>query len=107
MKRILLLLVALISINAIQAQDKKDKKDKNKKEVKKKYEEIITNDAESSEGLWYTHKVDGKHYFELPDSILEQEILVVSRISGFVKGLNFGGAGVKSKPTSNPMAENG
>lgn len=95
MKRILLLLVALISINAIQAQDKKDK---NKKEVKKKYEEIITNDAESSEGLWYTHKLDGKHYFELPDSILEQEILVVSRISGFVKGLNFGGAGVKSKP---------
>ncbi|MDB4824569.1 DUF5117 domain-containing protein, partial [Saprospiraceae bacterium] len=95
MKRILLLLVALISINVIQAQDKKDK---NKKEVKKKYEEIITNDAESSEGLWYTHKLDGKHYFELPDSILEQEILVVSRISGFVKGLNFGGAGVKSKP---------
>ena len=65
MKRILLLLVALISINAIQAQDKKDK---NKKEVKKKYEEIITNDAESSEGLWYTHKLDGKHYFEFPDS---------------------------------------
>ena len=66
MKRILLLLVTLISINVIQAQDKKDK---NKKEAKKKYEEIITKDAESFEGLWYTHKLDGKHYFELPDSL--------------------------------------
>ena len=44
------------------------------------------------------HKVGSKHYFELPDSLLEKEILIVSRISGFVKNLNFGGAGVKSRP---------
>jgi len=78
-----------------QAQDKKDK---DKKDEEKKYEDVITKDAESSEGLWSTHKVDGKNYFEIPDALLEQEILVVSRVSGFVKGLNFGGAGVKSQP---------
>jgi len=64
----------------------------------KSYSDIITDDAESSVGLFTTHKVKDKHYFELSDSLLEKEILVVSRISGFVKGLNFGGAGVKSRP---------
>ena len=41
---------------------------------------------------------EGKTYFELPKSLLEEEILVVSRISGHVKGLNFGGAGMRSRP---------
>ena len=36
--------------------------------------------------------------FELPNALLDEEILVVSRIKGFVKGLNFGGAGTKSRP---------
>lgn len=97
MKKITILLIAFLCINAIQAQDKKDK-DKDKKEEKKTYEDIITKDALSSVGLWSTHKVEDKNYFEIPDTLLEQEILVVSRISGFVKGLNFGGAGVRSKP---------
>ena len=97
MKKITILLIAFLCINAIQAQDKKAK-DKDKKEEKKTYEDIITKDALSSVGLWSTHKVEDKHYFEIPDVLLEQEILVVSRISGFVKGLNFGGAGVRSKP---------
>jgi len=78
--------------------EKIEPKKKDKKGKLKKYDEIITEDALSDEGLWHTHKVDEKHYFEIPDSILEKEILVVSRISGFVKNLNFGGAGVKSRP---------
>lgn len=98
MKKLLLLLVAVLSITAIQAQDKKEKDQKDKKDEKKTYEDIITEDAKSSEGLWSTHKVDGKNYFEIPNALLDQEILVVSRVSGFVKGLNFGGAGVKSQP---------
>ncbi|NRA51979.1 MAG: zinc-dependent metalloprotease, partial [Phaeodactylibacter sp.] len=39
-----------------------------------------------------------KYYFEIPTRLLQQEILVVSRISGHVKGLNFGGAGMRSRP---------
>ena len=64
----------------------------------KPYSEVITDKAESDEGLFTFHKVDDKYYFELPTDILEKEILVVSRISGHVKGLNFGGAGMKSRP---------
>lgn len=76
-----------------------DKKDTKKKEAKiKPFEEIIIEGAVSDDGLWSVHKVDGKNYFEIPSAILEREILVVSRIAGFVKNLNFGGAGVKSRP---------
>ncbi len=79
---------------------------KNKTETKaapkkgkiKPYGQVITSKAKSDSGLITTHKVDSKYYFEIGDSLLNKEILVVSRISGFVKNLNFGGAGTKSRP---------
>ena len=81
------------------AQDAGDKKDKSKEKSKEKtYEEVITDKAVTSKGLFHTHEVEGKNYFEIPDDLLEKEILIVTRISGFVKNLNFGGAGTKSRP---------
>lgn len=64
----------------------------------KEYKEVITAKAVSDTGLFTTHKVDDKFYFELPFDLMNKEVLVVSRISGHVKGLNFGGAGMKSRP---------
>lgn len=88
------------------AQKKKKKKKGDETEQTKKpkkngikpYEEIITEDAITDEGLIVSHQVGDDFYFEIPDSLLEKEILIVSRISGHVKGLNFGGAGMKSRP---------
>ena len=97
MKHLLVLVILLTQVAFISAQDKPNKKgDKEKKE--KVYSDIITVEAVSSKGLFSTHTVKGKSYFEIPDDILDKEILVVSRIGGFVKNLNFGGAGVKSRP---------
>lgn len=82
-------------------KDKKEAKsdeDSKKKDKMKPYGKVITKDAVSQEGLFDVHKVEDKYYFELPMDLLERELLVVSRISGFVNGLNFGGAGVKSRP---------
>lgn len=79
------------------AEETKGEEPKEKKK-EKGYEDIITDKAETDEGLFTVHKVDGKHYFEIRKELLEREILVVSRISGHVKGLNFGGAGMKSRP---------
>ena len=79
------------------AQDE-PKKEEEKKEKKHPYDELITDKAVSQKGLFDIHKVEGKYYFELSDDILEEEILVVSRISGHVKNLNFGGAGMRSRP---------
>ena len=86
----------LITSTAIigQKDSSQVKKDKGPKE----YADLITEDALTDEGLFAVHQVNDKYYFEIPDDLLEKEILVVSRISGFVKNLNFGGAGMKSRP---------
>jgi hypothetical protein len=47
----------------------------------KPYSEIITAKAKTDKGLFTTHKVDDKFYFEIPDSLLGREILVVNRIA--------------------------
>ncbi len=74
------------------------KKKPSKKKGPKAYKDVITKDAKSDEGLFTVHEIDGKYYFEIPNEILEREILVVSRIAGTVEGLSFGGAGQKSRP---------
>ena len=72
--------------------------EKKKDEKIKAYKDLITKDAITSKGMITTHKVKDKNYFEITDKILDKEILITSRISGFVKNLNFGGAGVESRP---------
>ncbi len=91
----LLMLLALLLLPAGMSAQENGKKQNGKI---KPYEEVITEDAVYDEGLFDVHKVDGKYYFEIPFDKLEREILVVSRIAGHVKGLNFGGAGMKSRP---------
>jgi hypothetical protein len=80
------------------AKTEAPKKEKKKDDKIKPYDKVITEDAETSEGLITVHKVDNDHFFEIENSLMDKEILVVSRIAGFVKGLNFGGAGTKSRP---------
>jgi len=72
-------------------------KKKNNDKIKP-YSEVITKEAVSDSGLIITHKIDGDYFFEIPRDLMEKEMLIVTRISGFVKNLNFGGAGVKSRP---------
>ncbi|MFT6941689.1 MAG: hypothetical protein ACJASN_003190, partial [Cyclobacteriaceae bacterium] len=103
---ILLLMAFMISTpDQAMAQKKKKKKEDSEASQKskskspfKKYDEVITGKAETDEGLITFHKVDDMYYFEIEEDLLEKEILIVSRISGHVKGLNFGGAGMKSRP---------
>ncbi len=88
------------------AQDKKEDtkeetdKDKKKKSISKikPLTDIITEEAKSDTGLFTVHKMGDKYFFEMPNDLLNKELLVVSRISGHVKNLNFGGAGMKSRP---------
>ena len=47
----------------------------------KPYDEVITDDADTDEGLFDTHFVDEKLYYEIPDTLLDHEILMVSRIA--------------------------
>ncbi len=47
----------------------------------KPYDEVITSKAKSDEGMFTVHEQDKKIYFEIPDSMLRREILVVNRVS--------------------------
>jgi hypothetical protein len=54
------------------------------------YSEVITNKARTTRGLFITHRVEDKYYFEIPDSLLNREILVVNRISKAPAGARAG-----------------
>ncbi|EHQ25239.1 zinc-dependent metalloprotease [Mucilaginibacter paludis] len=47
----------------------------------KPYGEIITKDTRSQAGFFTVHKRDTKYYFEIPNNLLNREILIVSRIA--------------------------
>ena len=73
------------------------KKSPAKKGDLKKFSEVITKDAKTDEGLFNVHKVDDKYYFEIPNEMMEREMLLVSRVAGAVQNLSFGGAGQKAR----------
>jgi hypothetical protein len=54
------------------------------------YSEIITSKAKTDRGLFTTHRVEDKYYFEIPDSLLNREILVVNRIAKAPAGARAG-----------------
>ena len=64
---------------------------KPKKNGIKTYSEVITKDAISDEGLFKVHKIEADFYYEIPDSLFEKEMLMVSRIAKTASGIGFGG----------------
>ncbi len=56
------------------------------KTAPKKYEDVITDKAITTVGLFTVHKVDDKWYFEIPDSMMNREILTVTRYSKVAGG---------------------
>ena len=60
----------------------------------KEYGEVITSEARSDEGLFTTHFVGDKLYFEIPLDLLNKDMLLVSRIAGVPSG--FGGGYVNA-----------
>lgn len=47
----------------------------------KPYADIITKGTKTQTGFFTVHQKDSKYYFEIPNNILNREILVVSRVS--------------------------
>jgi hypothetical protein len=54
------------------------------------YKEIITAKAVTDNGLFAVHKIDDKYFFEIGDSILGRDLLVVNRISKAAAGMRNG-----------------
>ncbi len=88
-KYILTLVLALILFSPnTYSQKKPEKSDKDKKE--KTYSDIITDKAITDEGLFYVHKVDEKYYYEIHDSLLDRDMLMVTRIAKMAKEIPLG-----------------
>ncbi|MEM1122871.1 MAG: zinc-dependent metalloprotease [Bacteroidota bacterium] len=63
-------------------------KEKNKE---KTFQDIITDEAVSMEGMFTVHRLEDKHYFEIPDSIFGRDIMAITRISKTPTGAGYGG----------------
>ncbi|MCC5941479.1 MAG: zinc-dependent metalloprotease [Balneolaceae bacterium] len=57
----------------------------------KPFSDVISQDAEKDEGLFNVYKDDSKYYYEIPDSLLGREMLMVSRIARTADGILYGG----------------
>jgi len=55
------------------------------------FDKVITKDAETDEGLFNVHKLEDKYYFEISDSLLNRDMLMVTRIAKTASGIGFGG----------------
>ncbi len=56
----------------------------------KPYRDVITSKAVSDYGLFTVHKVEERYFFEIGDSLLRRDILVVNRISKASAGMRNG-----------------
>ncbi|WP_203969959.1 zinc-dependent metalloprotease [Capnocytophaga stomatis] len=94
-------LLMLLSVNEANAQlfGKSKKKAQAEAEAKKKaeaakpkgFDAVIPKTAKTTQGLFTVHKVNDKYFYQIPDSLLGKEMLMVTRISKTATGIGFGG----------------
>jgi len=64
--------------------------DNGDKEIKP-FSDVIEDDFDKDEGLFNVYKDDSKFFYEIPDSLLDREMLMVSRIARTADGIAYGG----------------
>lgn len=87
---LLFLLAAFIAMNPSQmmaqeeekAEQSNDDKKPDPKKKDKSYSDIITKDAKTDDGLFKVHLIGEKVYYEIPNELLNVDLLWISRISG-------------------------
>ncbi len=104
--KILLVFLVMGSFSTMHAQKSKKKKKKTdqpapkpkpKKDAILPYNKVITKKAKTDKGLFDVHTVDDKRFYEIPDSLLNKEMLMVTRISKTASGIGFGGGKINTQ----------
>ncbi len=101
-------LVGLMAVQPAEAQRSKRKKKKDKTEAAapskkpgkgdiKPYSKVITKEAKTDKGLFDVHEVDDTFFYEIPDSLFNREMLMVSRIAKTADGIGFGGGKINTQ----------
>ncbi len=57
----------------------------------KPYDEVITGEAQSDDGVFTVHRLDDKVFYEIPEAELGREFLWVSQIARTTEGVGYGG----------------
>lgn len=70
-----------VETKEVVAAPKPEKTEKPATKGPKPYKDVITKKASSSKGFFTVHKVESNYFFEIPDSMLGRDMLVVNRIS--------------------------
>ena len=55
------------------------------------YDKVVTKEMKTDKGLFNVHSADDKYLFEVPDSLMNREMLMVTRIAKTANGIGFGG----------------
>ena len=55
------------------------------------YDKVVTKEMKTDEGLFKVHSLEDTFLFEVPDSLLNREMLMVTRIAKTANGIGFGG----------------
>jgi len=55
------------------------------------YKDVITAEAKTDSGLFQVHRIEDKLFFEIPTALLDQEMLLVSRIARTHTNIGYGG----------------
>jgi hypothetical protein len=89
------LILSLVSVTPLAALPLQDQEEE--REEPKTYSDVITDNTETDEGVFDVHRTDGTFLFEIPDSLLGRDMLLVSRIGKVPVGFpGFSPAGVKT-----------
>ena len=64
---------------------------KSKKDEILSYDKVVTKEFKTDEGLFKVHQNEDTFLFEIPDSLLKREMLMVTRIAKTASGIGFGG----------------
>jgi hypothetical protein len=67
-------------------------KPKKDKDAIKPYDKVVTKEHTTDNGLFKVHTKDDSYLFEIPDSLLQREMLMVTRIAKTASEIGFGGA---------------
>ncbi|UKJ07998.1 zinc-dependent metalloprotease [Solitalea lacus] len=61
------------------------------------YSEVITSKAITDKGLFNVHKVEDRYFYEIPDSLMNRDFLLVTRTVKTANGVGYGGEIMDSK----------
>ncbi|MBL4604643.1 MAG: DUF5117 domain-containing protein, partial [Flavobacteriaceae bacterium] len=92
-----------LDADAQRKKKKKNKKGKTEQVAKPKpkpkpkkgailpYDDVVKKDMKTDDGLFKVHSKEDKYLFEIPNDLLDREMLMVTRIAKTANGIGFGG----------------